>query len=74
VHDPAGRPVAEVAKRMLSDTHEVRIGGDVVAQVRHEGFLGDRYEVSSAYGPLQARGRLAAWTSPSPGTACRWPR
>jgi uncharacterized protein YxjI len=61
VHDASGQQVAEITKRMFSETHEVYVGGDLAAQVRHGGFFGDRYEISSAYGVFEARGRMAGW-------------
>ena len=59
LHDSSGQQVAEVTKRMLGDTHEVYVAGDLAAQVRHEGFFGDRYEISAPFGAFEARGRIA---------------
>ena len=58
LHDPAGREVAAVTKHAFTDTHEISVAGERVAQVRHTGFLGDRYEIDSTHGALTAQGRL----------------
>jgi uncharacterized protein YxjI len=58
LHDASGRQAAAVTKHVFSEVHEVEVGGQRVAQVRHTGFFGDRYEVESAYGVLTAQGRL----------------
>jgi uncharacterized protein YxjI len=59
VHDNAGQEVADIRKHMLSDTHEIYVGGQQVAQVRHAGIFGDKYDIQSAYGVLSARGHFA---------------
>lgn len=58
LHDPTGQEVARVTKHVFTDVHEVEIDGQRVAQVRHTGWLGEHFEVSSSYGTLTARGRL----------------
>jgi uncharacterized protein YxjI len=58
LHDPAGREVAAVTKHAFTDTHEINVAGERVAQVRHTGFFGDRYEIDSTHGVLTAQGRL----------------
>jgi uncharacterized protein YxjI len=58
LHDAAGRQAASVTKHLFSEVHEVEVDGQQVAQVRHTGFFGDRYEVESSYGVLSAQGRL----------------
>jgi uncharacterized protein YxjI len=57
LHDPYGRQVAGITKHVFTDTHDIEVNGERVAQVRHTGFFGDRYEVESAYGVLTASGR-----------------
>jgi uncharacterized protein YxjI len=44
---------------VFSEVHEIYLGGERVAQVRHAGFFGDRYDIETSYGPLTARGRFA---------------
>jgi uncharacterized protein YxjI len=56
LHDSSGREVADIRKQLLGDTHEVYLAGQPAAQVRHVGFLGDRYEINTSIGPLTARG------------------
>jgi uncharacterized protein YxjI len=56
--DTYGREVADIRKHMLSDAHEVYLGGQNVAQVRHTGIFGDRYDIESSFGRLEARGRF----------------
>jgi len=56
--DSNGQEVAEIRKHMMSDTHEVYLGGQRVAQVRHAGIFGDRYDIESGFGRLEARGRF----------------
>ena len=58
LHDAAGREVADIRKHMFSDVHEVYLGGERVAQVRHAGFFGDRYEIATSFGTLTARGHF----------------
>jgi uncharacterized protein YxjI len=61
LHDASGQQVAEITKRPFSETHEVYVGGDLAAQVKHTGFFGDQYQINSAFGVFEARGRLAGW-------------
>jgi uncharacterized protein YxjI len=58
LHDSHGQEVADIRKHIFTDTHQVYVGGQQVAQVRHAGIFGDKYDIESAYGPLQARGRF----------------
>jgi len=58
LHDTNGREVADIRKHMLTDTHEVYVGGQRAAQVRHAGIFGDKYDIESAFGYLTARGRF----------------
>jgi uncharacterized protein YxjI len=59
VHDAQGREVADIRKHVFSEVHEIYLGGQRVAQVRHAGFFGDHYDIATSYGPLTARGRFA---------------
>jgi len=58
LHDGNGREVADIRKHLLTDTHEVYVGGQRAAQVRHAGIFGDKYDIESAFGYLTARGRF----------------
>jgi len=58
LHDRSGQEVATVTKHMFSEVHDVLIGGQKVAEVRHAGFFGDRYQLDTSYGAFEARGRL----------------
>jgi len=58
LHDPSGQQLATVSKHMFSEVHDVFLGAQKVAEVRHTGFFGDRYQVDTAYGTFDARGRL----------------
>jgi len=56
--DGNGQEVADIRKHMMTDTHEVYVGGQRVAQVRHAGIFGDKYDIESSFGRLEARGRF----------------
>jgi uncharacterized protein YxjI len=58
IHDNSGREVANIRKHVFTDTHEVYLDGQRVAQVRHAGIFGDRYDIESAFGILNARGHF----------------
>jgi uncharacterized protein YxjI len=57
--DGYGQEVAEIRKHMMSDAHEVYLGGQNVARVRHAGIFGDKYDIESTFGRLEARGHFA---------------
>jgi uncharacterized protein YxjI len=59
LHDSHGQEVADIRKHIFTDTHQVYVGGQQVAQVRHAGIFGDKYDIESAYGILNARGHFA---------------
>lgn len=50
LHDPAGKVVADVRKHVFSDTHDVYLGDQRVAQVWHVGFFTDGYDIDSSFG------------------------
>jgi uncharacterized protein YxjI len=58
LHDTNGTEVADIRKHVFTDTHEVYVGGQQAAQVRHAGIFGDKYDIQSAYGILNARGHF----------------
>lgn len=59
--DAAGRPLAEITKRMMSTRHDISIAGQRVAEVRHTGFFGERYEIDSSFGTFTAKGSFTGW-------------
>ncbi len=56
--DSGGQEAAEIRKHLMTDTHEVYVGGQRVAQVRHAGIFGDKYDIESGFGRLEARGHF----------------
>jgi uncharacterized protein YxjI len=58
LHDYSGREVAEIRKHMMSDKHDIYVGGQYAAEVKHAGFFGDHYDIQSGYGVLTARGHF----------------
>jgi len=56
LHDMSGQEVADIRKHLMTDTHEVYVGGRQAAQVRHAGIFGEKYDIQSAFGYLNARG------------------
>ncbi|MGO8960234.1 MAG: LURP-one-related/scramblase family protein [Streptosporangiaceae bacterium] len=56
LHDDSGREVADIRKHVFTDTHEVYLNGQQMAQVRHAGIFGDRYDIETGFGMLTARG------------------
>jgi uncharacterized protein YxjI len=58
LHDNSGREVAEIRKHMMTDTHEVYLGGQRAAHVRHAGFIGDHYDIETSFGKLRAKGHF----------------
>jgi uncharacterized protein YxjI len=58
LHDRSGQEVADIRKHLMTDTHEVYVGGQRAAQVRHAGIFGDKYDIESAFGYLTARGHF----------------
>jgi uncharacterized protein YxjI len=58
VRDRAGAEVAVISRRGLSPRYEILAGGQL-ATLRPRGFLGQRFEIDSAAGPLEARGNFS---------------
>jgi uncharacterized protein YxjI len=58
LHDTSGQEVADIRKHVMTDTHEVYVNGQRAAQVRHAGIFGDKYDIDSGYGNLNARGHF----------------
>lgn len=61
IRDRSGQEVAEIKKHLMGTGHEILVGGQRVAEVRHEGFIGDHYEINSSFGRLTAKGHFAGW-------------
>jgi uncharacterized protein YxjI len=61
VQDPSGQLQAEIKKHMMSTRHEILVGGRSVAEVHHEGFFGEHYEIDSQYGRISAKGNFSGW-------------
>jgi uncharacterized protein YxjI len=58
LHDGRRHEVAEVRKHVFTDTHEVHVGGQEVAKVRHAGIFGDHYDIDTPYGRITAKGHF----------------
>ena len=59
--DQSGREVAEIRKHLMTTAHDISIGGQHVAEVRHTGFYGEHYEIDSSFGQLTAKGSFTGW-------------
>jgi uncharacterized protein YxjI len=59
--DQSGREVAEIRKHLTTTAHDISIGGQHVAEVRHTGFFGEHYEIDSSFGQLTAKGTFTGW-------------
>jgi uncharacterized protein YxjI len=58
IRDPVGAEVAVISRRGLSGRYEIEAGGELTS-VRSRGFLGQRFEIDSAAGLLEARGNFS---------------
>jgi uncharacterized protein YxjI len=56
--DPTGAEVAVISRRGLSTRYEIAAGGQI-ASVRTRGFFGQRFEIDSPAGLLEARGNFS---------------
>jgi uncharacterized protein YxjI len=59
--DPAGNELAEIRKHLMSTAHDILLGGTQVAEVRHTGFFGERYDIDSTFGRFTAKGSFTGW-------------
>jgi uncharacterized protein YxjI len=57
--DQSGQELAEIKKHLMGTGHEIFMGGQRVAEVRHEGFFGEHYEINSSLGRLTAKGNFS---------------
>jgi uncharacterized protein YxjI len=58
IRDPAGAEVAVISRRGLAMRYEILAGGQLTT-VRPRGFLGQRFEIDSPAGRLDARGNFS---------------
>ncbi len=56
-----GQEVAAIKKHMMTTKHDILMGGQKVAEVHHEGFFGDHYEIDSHFGRISAKGNFGGW-------------
>ena len=61
IRDQAGQELAEISKHLMTTRHDILLGGQPVAEIRHTGFLGEHYEIDSSFGQLTARGSFTGW-------------
>jgi uncharacterized protein YxjI len=61
IRDQSGQELAELKKSLLTTKHEIFVGGQHVADVRHEGIFGERYDIDSSFGRLSAKGSFGGW-------------
>jgi uncharacterized protein YxjI len=61
MRDAAGSEVAEIKKHVMTTKHDIVMGGQCVAQVHHEGFFGEHYEIDSQFGRISAKGNFSGW-------------
>jgi uncharacterized protein YxjI len=59
--DQSGRELAEIKKHLMSTRHDIIVNGQQVAEVHHEGFFGEKYEVESQFGRITAKGNFDGW-------------
>lgn len=59
--DQSGRELAEIRKHMMTTRHDIIVDGQRVAEVHHEGFFGEHYEVDSQFGRITAKGNFSGW-------------
>src|SRR5260370_4982768 len=61
IRDKSGQELAGVRKSLLTTKHEIFAGGQHVADVRHDGIFGERYDIESSLGQLTAKGSFGGW-------------
>jgi len=61
IRDQSGQELAEIKKSLVTTKHEILVGGQHVADVRHEGIFGEHYEIDSSVGQLTAKGSFGGW-------------
>jgi uncharacterized protein YxjI len=61
VCDQSGQELAEIRKHMMTTRHDIIVDGQRVAEVHHEGFFGEHYEVESQFGRISAKGNFSGW-------------
>lgn len=61
IRDQSGQELAEIKKSLLTTKHEILVGGQHIADVRHEGIFGEHYRIDSTFGELTAKGSFGGW-------------
>jgi uncharacterized protein YxjI len=61
MRDGYGQEVAEIKKHLMTTKHDIHVGGKRVAEVRHEGFFGEHYDIDSQFGRISAKGNFVGW-------------
>jgi VCBS repeat-containing protein len=59
--DQSGQEVAEIRKHLMTTAHDILVGGQRVAEVRHTGFFGEHYQIDSSFGQFTAKGSFTGW-------------
>src|SRR5260370_15849066 len=59
--DQSGQELAEIRKHLMTTRHDIIVDGQRVAEVRHQGFFGQRYEIDSQFGRITAKGNFSGW-------------
>ena len=59
--DQSGQELAEIRKHLMTTRHDIIVDGQRVAEVHHEGFFGEHYEVDSSFGRITAKGNFSGW-------------
>ena len=60
-YDQSGQELALIRKHFMTTGHEILVGGQKAAEVRHVGLFGESYEIESSFGNLNARGSFGGW-------------
>ncbi len=61
MRDASGQEIAEIKKHLMTTKHDILVGGQKVAEVKHEGFFGEHYEIDSQFGRISAKGNFSGW-------------
>ena len=60
-YDQSGQELALIRKHFMTTGHEILVGGQRVAEVRHVGLFGESYDIESNFGSLTAKGSFGGW-------------
>jgi uncharacterized protein YxjI len=61
LRDQSGQELALIKKHLATTRHEILVGGRRMAEVHHDGFFGEHYEIDSSMGRLTAKGNFGGW-------------